>query len=205
MEALQGFEISIISDNTVAQRCQLTEIPGEWSTWSMDCTQKKWGALHRPGGHSSCSQRTQTLPGVLDESLVTRRSTIQIPQTQSTVWTGQGTQEAARRASEKGKLLLGKEKWRKGGYPKSSPLLAPGVPRGHNPSTPTAQCLPGLGLISVLKTVRARSYCCMRDSDSNTSGARNKICGHYSGNPTETRSEVTGCLASSILWGSHWS
>lgn len=106
------------------------------------------------------------------------------------MWTGQGTQEAARRTSEKGKLLLGKEKWRKGGHPKFSPLPAPGVPRGRNPSTTTAQCLPGLGLISVLKAVRARSYCCMRDSDSNTSGARNKICGHYSGNPTETRSEA---------------
>ena len=52
----------------------------------------------------------------------------------------------------------------KGGAPKSSPLPAPGVPGGHNPSTPTAQCLPGLGLISVLETAGARSYFCSKDS-----------------------------------------
>ena len=37
-------------------------------------------------------------------------------------------------------------------------------PPGHNPRTTTAQGLPGLGLISVLETARARSYCYTRDS-----------------------------------------
>lgn len=85
--------------------------------------------------------------------------------------TGQGTQEAARRASEKGKPS--QEEVEKGG---SKVLLCrlQGSPEGITPQPPQPQCLPGLGLISVLETAdsviailetaRARSYFCSKDS-----------------------------------------
>lgn len=169
---------SIINDNTVAQRCQLTEILE--NDQREDCAMllllyglytEERGALHRPAElllFTCVRGRRHFLVSKTSHRSQTAYQPTRSYKHKRTVWTGQGTQGRRQKSLREGEAPS-QEEVEKGGGAQSS--LCRQGPRGHNPQPPQLNAFQGwvlwlvlrdsrgIGIVPILETARARSFC----------------------------------------------